>query len=81
MGWDECEELLLLGLVGWTAIGMVGVGVSLTRGERQRVRRGMAWIVGVWVVYLSVVIGVSLVQRQRVVAMGSRSASMRCALR
>jgi hypothetical protein len=66
----KAAELLLMGLVGWTAIGVIGVGVSLWRGERQRVRRGVAWLVGVWVVYLCVVIGVSLGQRQRVVAMG-----------
>jgi hypothetical protein len=63
-------ELLLLGLAGWTAIGVIGVGVSLWRGERGRVRRGVAWLAGVWVSYLCVVIGVSLGQRQRVVAMG-----------
>jgi hypothetical protein len=66
----KATEILLLGLVGWTAIGVIGVGVSQVRGERQRVRRGIAWIVGVWVVYLCVLIGVSLGQRQRVVAMG-----------
>jgi hypothetical protein len=66
----KAAELLLWGLVGWTAIGVIGVGVSLGRGERRRVRRGVAWLVGVWVVYLCVVIGVSLGQRQRVVAMG-----------
>ena len=66
----KATEILLLGLVGWTAIGVIGVGVSLARGERQRVRRGVAWLIGVWVVYLCVVIGVSLEQRQRVVAMG-----------
>jgi hypothetical protein len=66
----KAAELFLLGLVGWTAIGVIGVGVSLWRGERERVRRGVAWLVGVWVVYLCVVMGVSLRQRQRVVAMG-----------
>jgi hypothetical protein len=66
----RATELLLLGLVGWTAIGVVGVGVSARRGERQRVRQGVAWLVGVWVVYLCVVIGVSLEQRQRVVSVG-----------
>jgi hypothetical protein len=66
----KATELLLLGLVGWTAIGVIGVGASARRGERQRVRRGVAWLVGVWVVYLCVVIGVSLGQGQRVVAMG-----------
>jgi hypothetical protein len=65
----KATELLLLMLVGWTAIGVVGVGVSLGRGERQRVRRGVAWLAGVWVVYLCVLVGVSLGQRRRVVAM------------
>jgi hypothetical protein len=66
----KATELLLLGLVGWTGIGVLGVGVSLWRGERQRVRRGVAWLVGVWVVYLCVLVGVSLGRRQKVVAMG-----------
>ena len=66
----KATELLLLGLVGWTAIGVIGVAVSLSRGERQRVRRGVGWLIGVWAVYLSVLIGVSLGQGQRVVAMG-----------
>lgn len=66
----KATEILLLGLVGWTAIGVMGVGVSQWRGERQRVRRGVGWLIGMWVVYLSVLIGVSLGQAQRVVAMG-----------
>jgi hypothetical protein len=66
----KATELLLLGLVGWTAIGVIGVSVSLRRGERQRMGRGVAWLIGVWVVYLCVVVGVSLGQGQRVVAMG-----------
>jgi hypothetical protein len=71
MGWGvRLTELLLAGVVGWTALGMVGVGVSLRRGEGARVRRGLAWLAAVWVVYLGVLIGVSLGQRQRVVAVG-----------
>src|ERR1700760_1496401 len=66
----KATELLLLGLVGWTAIGVIGVAVSLSRGERQKVRQGLAWLVAVWIVYLCVVIGVSLGQGQRVVAVG-----------
>jgi hypothetical protein len=66
----KAPEILLLGLVGWTALGIVGVLVSRGRGERERVRRGIAWLVGVWVVYMFVLIGVSLVQRQKVVAIG-----------
>ncbi|MGD0444022.1 MAG: hypothetical protein ABSA39_08810 [Edaphobacter sp.] len=67
----QATELLLLGLVGWTGIGVLGVVVALWRGERERVRRGAAWLAGVWVVYLCVLVGVSLVQRQRVVAIGA----------
>jgi hypothetical protein len=66
----RATELLLLGLVGWTGIGVLGVGVSLRRGERERVRQGIAWLAWTWVVYLCVLVGVSLSQRQRVVAMG-----------
>ena len=66
----KATEILLLGLAGWTAIGVVGVGVSLWRGERERARRGVGWLVGVWVAYVAVVVGVSLAQRQRIVAMG-----------
>jgi len=66
----KATELLLLGLVGWTAIGVLGVVVSRVRGEREQARRGVRWLVGAWVVYLCVLVGVSLGQRQRVVKMG-----------
>jgi hypothetical protein len=63
-------ELLLAGVVGWTGIGLVGLVVSRRRGELEKIRRGVAWLVGVWVVYLVTLVGVSLGQKQRVVAMG-----------
>jgi hypothetical protein len=66
----KAMELLLLGLAGWTAIGVLGVGVAFGRGERERARRGVAWLAGVWVVYLCVLVAVSLGQKQRVVAVG-----------
>ena len=66
----KATELLLLGLVGWTGIGLLGVGVAFWRGERQRARRGVTWLAEVWVVYLCVLVGVSLGQKQRVVAVG-----------
>lgn len=64
------RELLLLGMVGWTAIGIVGTTASLYKRERRKAVSGLAWIVGVWVVYLGVLLGVSLKQKQRVVAIG-----------
>jgi hypothetical protein len=66
----KATEVLLLGLVGWTALGVLGVCVSKVRGERQRVRSGVIWLIGAWVVYLGVLAGVSLGQRQRVVKIG-----------
>jgi hypothetical protein len=63
-------KLLLMGLVGWTGIGAVGVAVAWVGGERWRARRGIAWLTGVWVVYMGVLVVVSLAQPQRVVAMG-----------
>jgi hypothetical protein len=70
------QELLLLGLVGWTLLGIVGMTISAVRtrlgfeGERERVRNGVIAIVGVWFLYMAVLLGVSLGQRQKVVAMG-----------
>ena len=64
------RELLLVGLALWTVVGVIGTTVLLLRGEKAKAVRGAAWIVGVWVVYLGIVAGVSLIQRQKVVAMG-----------
>jgi hypothetical protein len=64
------RELLLLSVVGWTAIGVLGVTVSLGRREREKAVRGVAWIAGVWLVYLIALVTVSLMQPQRVVAVG-----------
>jgi hypothetical protein len=64
------RELLLGGLAGWTGIGLAGVVISLARQERERVRKGLVWLVAVWVVYLTVVVGVSIAEPQRVVALG-----------
>ncbi len=70
------QELLLYGLAGWTLLGVVGVTISAVRGrrgvegERERVRQGLGWIAAVWVVYMAVLVGVSLGQRQRIVQLG-----------
>lgn len=64
------RELLLLALVGWTAIGAVGVTISLARGERAKAIRHLGWITGVWATYLAVLVAVSLLQPQKTVAIG-----------
>jgi hypothetical protein len=64
------RELLLLALAGWSVVGVVGVTISLWRGERAKGLRNLGWIAGVWVLYLGVLAGTSLLQPQKVVAMG-----------
>jgi hypothetical protein len=64
------RELLLVGVVGWTALGTLGVSVSLMRRERQKALHGVAWIVGVWVTYVAALVTASLMQPQKVVTMG-----------
>ena len=64
------REFLLLVLAGWTVVGFVGVAVSLVKQERAKALRNFMWIVAVWVVYMAVLVGVSLGQKQKVVAMG-----------
>jgi hypothetical protein len=65
------RELLLLGVLGWSALGVVGVTMSLRLGQRGQARRNALWLVGVWVAYGAVLGGSSLLGRQRVVAMGA----------
>ena len=64
------RELLLIALVGWTAIGAIGVTISLVRGERAKGLRHLGWIAGVWATYLAVLMAFSLLQPQKTVAMG-----------
>jgi len=64
-------EVLLLVLVGWTAVGALGITVSFLQDHRQKAVRHLGWLITVWVIYLAVVIGVSVTQRQRFVAVGT----------
>ena len=64
------RELLLLVLVGWTAVGAAGITISLLRHERRKAVRHSMWIVGVWVVYMAVLVWASLTQPQKVVPLG-----------
>jgi len=63
-------ELLLLALVGWMVLGAVGVAISLRRGERAKALRHLGWIVAVGAAYLAVLMTASLLQPQKIVAMG-----------
>jgi hypothetical protein len=63
-------NVLLLLLVGWTVLGTIGMLISLFLGERARALRHIAWIFGIWAVYLALVMGTSLMQPRKIVALG-----------
>ncbi len=63
-------DLLLLALMGWTVLGAMGVIISLRRGERAKALRHLGWIFAIWAAYLAVLMGASLMQPQKIVAMG-----------
>lgn len=64
------RELLLLVLVGWTAVGAGGVAVSVARREHSKAVRHLLWIVAIWALYMGTLLSVSLMQPQKVVATG-----------
>ncbi|WP_263367568.1 hypothetical protein [Edaphobacter bradus] len=66
------RELLLLGLVGWTAVGHLGVALSFAMQQREKALRHLGWIGGVWAVYLAALLVTSLLQPQKTVAIGQR---------
>jgi hypothetical protein len=66
----RATEFLLLVLVGWTAVGALGIAVSFMQQQRQKAMRHTGWIVAIWGIYLAVLIGVSLLQPQKIVATG-----------
>jgi predicted permease len=56
-------RLLLFALMGWTALGAIGVTISLRRGERRQAGRNLIWIVAIWLVYLSTLLTVSVMAK------------------
>jgi len=63
-------ELLLLAVVGWSALGVIGIAISLRLGQRAQGRRHALWLVGVWAIYAAILGGVSLLEPQHVVPLG-----------
>jgi hypothetical protein len=63
-------KLLLLALLAWMALGAGGVSISLWLGERAKALRHLGWIVGICAAYFAVLIGTSLKQPQKIVAIG-----------
>lgn len=64
------RELLLLVLVGWTVVGAVGITYSLMRQENAKATRNFRWVLAVWVIYMATLLGVSLLQPQKVIRIG-----------
>lgn len=67
----RATEFLLLILVGWTAVGLLGVGISFVQQQRRKAVRHAGSIMAVWVIYLATLISVSLLQPQKFVAVGT----------
>jgi hypothetical protein len=65
------REFLLLVLAGWTAVGAIGVTASLVRRERAKALRHFLWIVGIWILYMGVLVWSSLTQPQKKMAFGA----------
>jgi len=63
-------EYLALAVELWTAVGVLGLTISLARRERRKLGQGVASLIGVWVVYLGVLLAVSARQPERRVALG-----------
>lgn len=66
-------RLLLYALLGWTALGAIGVTISFRRGERFQGRRNLGWIAAIWIIYIGILLTVSLTARPRVVPPGKDS--------
>jgi hypothetical protein len=64
-------EWLALGLELWTAVGLVGLTVSLVRRERHKLGQAVGSLVGVWLVYLVALLVVSYRQPEVRVPMGN----------
>ncbi|QHS53346.1 hypothetical protein [Edaphobacter sp. 12200R-103] len=63
-------RLLLYALLGWTALGAIGVTISFRRGERFQGRKNLGWIAAIWIIYIGILLSVSLTAKPRVVLPG-----------
>ncbi len=63
-------EYLAMTLELWTTVGLLGLAISLVRRERRKLWQGVGSLVGVWLIYLAVLLVVSYRQPEQRVAMG-----------
>ena len=63
-------EYLALALELWTAVGLIGLTISVARRERQKLWQGAGSLLGVWLVYLAVLVVVSHRDPEQRVPMG-----------
>ena len=66
----KIAEWLFFAVAGWCVIGLLGTVVSLARNRRAEALKNGAWVTSVAGVYLLILLAVSAVQKQRVVALG-----------
>jgi hypothetical protein len=66
----KIAEWIFFAVAGWCAFGLLGTVVSLARNRRPEAVKNIAWVATVAGVYLMVLLAVSAIQKQRVVALG-----------
>ena len=66
----KVAEVVLVAVTGWCGVGVAGVAISMMRGRRAEARKHTGWIAAVAGVYLLALLGVSVLQRRTVVAIG-----------
>ena len=66
----KIAAFLLYAVAGWCAIGLLGTLLSLARGRRSEALKHAAWVAVVGGMYLMLLLATSIVQRQRVIAIG-----------
>lgn len=66
----KLTEFLLYGVAGWCAIGGAGVAISLVRGHRTEALKHVFSLAIVAGIYLLVLLGVSVVQKKKVISIG-----------
>ena len=66
----KIAEWLFFAVAGWCAIGLLGTVVSLARNRRAEAVKNVAWVATVAGIYFVVLLAVSALQKQRVVAIG-----------
>jgi hypothetical protein len=67
----KLTELLLYAVLGWAAIGVAGIAISLLRARRAEALRHAAWLAAILVAYMIALLTVSIIQPVTRVPLGN----------